>query len=165
MTEKLKATIKEEIAKLPNERQEAINAFDWANIAEQLGKKYSLTENQINNLQVETLLVLVSIENGDSFEQNIESEVGISKSEAKKIADEVFEKIFEPIQNRLEENIKKSLTGKNVTTEQNLNFILSGGDYTMFMNDPYDQPPIATSTTDKLLGASNILETKDRLIN
>jgi hypothetical protein len=133
MTEKLKTVIKREINKLPKENQEAINAFDWVKTAEEIGKKYLLTESEINDLQVQTLLVLIGLEDSDYYQQNVEREVGTSKNEAEKIAVEVVQKIFTPISNIIIENIKKSEKIKNSNHEQNLNFILSGGDYSAFV--------------------------------
>ncbi len=135
MKEKLKEIIKERMKFLSEEVQEAINSLDWMKITEEIGKKYLLNENEIQNLQAETLLVLVGLEEGEVYERNIENEVGTSKSEAEKIADEAEEKIFTPIYNILEENIKKSGKTKNAKPEQNLNFILSGGDYLAFVEN------------------------------
>jgi len=135
MTEKLKNIIKEEMAKLPKENQEAINTFDWVNIAEEIGKKYLLDESEINDLQVETLLILIGLEDPDLYANNIENNVGTSKDEANKIAEEVIQKIFVPINGILIEDIKKSGKSKNPNTEQTLNFILSGGDYSSFLEE------------------------------
>jgi len=135
MTEKLKSIIKEEVMKLPKEAQEAINAFDWVKVAEEIGKEYKFSESEVNNFQVETLLVLVGIEESESYPKNIEDEVGTSREEAEKIAKEAFQKIFTPISKILEENIKKNLGNKKPNHEQNLDFILSGGDYSAFMEE------------------------------
>ena len=133
MTEKLKQIIQEEVVKLPKEAQEVINSLSWENIAEEIGKKYLLTESEINDLQVETLLILVGLENGNYFGQNVENNVGATKDEAVKITEEIAQKIFTPINNALEENIKNNLKNKNPNWQQSLNFILSGGDYSAFM--------------------------------
>ncbi len=134
MTEKLQQIIKEEVTKLPREAQDAINAFDWANIAEEIGKKYLLEEGEINDLQVETLLVLTGLESGEYYAQNIEDEIGTSEKEAEKIAEEAFQKIFTPISEAIVENIKRSNKSKNPNWEQSLDFILSGGDYSVFLS-------------------------------
>jgi len=133
MIEKLKQIIQEEVLKLPKENQDVINAFDWVKITEEIGKKFLLSESEINNLQVETLLILIGLEDPDLYALNIENEVGTSKDEAKKITEEVRQKIFTPINDTLIENIKKSGKTKNSNPEQTLNFILSGGDYSSFM--------------------------------
>ena len=144
MTDKLKETIKEELAKLPKENQEAINSLDWATITEEIGKKNLLSEDEINNLQLETFLVLVGLEDPQLYSSNIEDEVGTSKDEAEKIAIEIIDKVFTPINDILVENIKKSGKINNSNPEQTLDFILSGGDYSAFVsqNSPLEESPI-----------------------
>ncbi|OGI98127.1 hypothetical protein A3H53_03100 [Candidatus Nomurabacteria bacterium RIFCSPLOWO2_02_FULL_40_10] len=129
MTEKLQQTIQEEVIKLPKEAQEAINFLDWIKIAEEIGKKYLLNEEEINNFQLETLLVLIGVVDPEFYAINIENQVGTTKDSANKMADEAFEKIFKPIGEKIEENIKNGMKNKNPGWEQTLNFILSGGNY------------------------------------
>src|SRR6266496_3982488 len=99
MTEKLKQIAQEEIIKLPKEAQDVINAFDWAKVAEEIGSKFLINDVEVNNFEVETLLVLVGLEDLESYARNIENEVGTSKDEAIKLAEEAKEKIFAPIYN------------------------------------------------------------------
>jgi len=133
MTEKLKQVIKREVEKLPKENQEAINSLGWVVISEEIGKKHLLSESEINDLQAQNLLVLVGLADPDYYSQNIEDEIGTSKDEAEKIAVEVFQKIFTPINDTLIDNLKKGDAVKNSNHKQNLNFILSGGDYSAFV--------------------------------
>jgi len=134
MTEKLKQTIKEEIEKLPKENQEVITSFGWEKISEEIGKKYLLMESEINDLQVETLLILTGIQSLDSYSINIENEVGTSKEKASEMAGEMLQKIFIPINDLIVENIKKSERMKDPKWDQNLDFILSGGNYSTFLD-------------------------------
>jgi hypothetical protein len=133
MTDKLKQIIKEEVMKLPKENQDAISALDWVKILEEIGEKYMLDENQINNLQVETFLALIGLTNPQFYAINIENQVETTKNNATELAKEITQKIFIPINNILIENIKKSGRDKSANFEQTLNFILSGGDYSSFM--------------------------------
>lgn len=149
MTEKLKQIIKEEVAKLPKELQDVISSFDWVSTTEEIGKKYLLTESEINDIQVETLLVLVGIENSDSYAFNIENNVETSKEEAEKITEEINQKIFIPINDILVENIKKGEKIKNTNWEQNLNFIISGGDYSAFIKNKENLTPSSPEETPK----------------
>lgn len=165
MREKLEKIIKEEMTFLPKEVQEAINSLDWARVAEEIGKKFLLTENEISNFQVETLLVLIGLEEGEAYVRNIENEVGTSKEEAEKIAEEAEQKIFTPIYGFLTENIKKNLKNKNLNWEQTLNFILSGGDYSTFLGrTDATNKSSATNENQKVVGASNILDMKNKLL-
>lgn len=133
MTESLKKTTKEELLKMPKEWQEAVNDFNWEKISEEIGKKYSLLDSEVNNLQVEIMLTLTGIEQITELEVNILYNVVLVEEKAKKISEEIIEKIFTPIANKVEEIIKDSLKNKNIHWKQNLDFILSGGDYTAFI--------------------------------
>src|SRR6185369_16146103 len=136
MTDKLKQIIQEEVGKLPKDAQDAINSLDWAKTAEEIGKKYLLNESEINDFQVETLLILIGTEDGNDFAKNIEDNVGTSKEEAEKIAEETAHRIFTPISEMMEENIKKSEKSKNPGLVKTFDFILSGGDYSAFVERP-----------------------------
>src|SRR3989344_3814321 len=144
MTEKLKQTIEEEIAQLPKEGQEAISAVPWVKIAEEIGAKYNLTEEEIDDFILETLIILIGAADFEFYAINIENHVGTTKDGAKSMADEALERIFKPIRKILEDNIKKNLKIKNPTAMQNVNFILSGGDYSAFMtpNSPLEEYPL-----------------------
>lgn len=133
MTEKLKQIIKDELVKLPKESQEVINTFDWGTISEDIGKKYLLNENEINGLQVEIALVLLGIVEEDSLSLNIESRVGTSKNEAIKIIEETNQKIFNPMLEKIEEITKNKARTQNPNWNQRVDFIISGGDYSVFI--------------------------------
>jgi hypothetical protein len=150
MTDKLQQTIKEEVAKLPKDNQEVINNFGWEKITEEIGKKYLLSDNEINNFQVETLLILIGLEDLELYANNVENEVGTSKNEANKISEEVLKKIFTPISDILIENIKKSGKSKNPSWDKNLDFILSNGDYSAFMEKRAIVTSEETTTINKI---------------
>lgn len=156
MTEKLKQTIKEEIGKSPKEAQEVLNTFDWVHISEEIGKKFLLSEDEINDFQIETLLVLVGLEDVYFYAENIENNVGTTKDEATKMAAEVFINIIEPIKNTIEENIRKNLKEENLNWKQSIDFIISGGDYSAFMTSTIEN---SSKEDDK-----NSTETQEEMI-
>lgn len=133
MTEELKKTIKEGITKLPKEAQEVMNAFDWITISYEIGKKYLLDENEINILQNEIGLVLIENNDQNLLTLNIENNVGTSKNEAVKIAEEISEKIFKPMFEKMELIVKNKIKNTTPKWDQSVNFIISGGDYSSFI--------------------------------
>lgn len=145
MNTKLQDTIKEEMANIQKESQEAINAFDWIENSEKIGKKYLLNNEKLDNFQLETFLVLLGLVDKEKYIQNIEKKVGMSNTESIKIANETIEKIIIPIINYQIEKIKDNLKTKNQNWKQNLNFVVSGGDYSVFIGK--DNPK---STTDEI---------------
>jgi hypothetical protein len=133
------------IALLPKEKQELINNFGWEKIAEEIGKNHNLSEDEISVLKKEVTLILIDFRDFSFLAINIEDYAGINKNEAEKIAEEINQKIFKPMMNKLNENIKKTLKDRNIHWQQNLDFILSGGDYTAFIrrveNEMKDELP------------------------
>ena len=167
MTDKLKQVIEREIVKLPIETQEAINAVDWGNITEQIGKEHLLDEIQLNDFQVQTLLILLGLRDAGFYETYIENEVGTTKAEVEKISEKVFEKIFDPIAKLVEENIRKNMTIKKASWEQNVDFIMSGGSYFAFItptqNNSYQNT--TEERTNTLIGSANMQTIKRKLID
>mgnify|MGYP001558542482 CR=1 FL=1 len=151
MTEKLKQTIQKELMELPKEWQDAISAVDWIKLTEEIGKRFSLNETEINDFQLETLLVLIGVTDPEFFTINVENQVDITKDKAVSLANEAVLKIFTPLNNIFIENIKKSDKHKNATADQNLDFILSGGDYSAFMTPAREDlpPPLNKGRTEE----------------
>lgn len=143
MIEKLKQDLKEHMNRLPKESQEVIASFGWEKISEEIGKKYFLIEDDINMLQANIGCVLVGLEEQDELAFNIEDDVGTSNADAYKMTEEIIEKILKPMVDILAQKIKKDFKDSEVDWQQNLDFILSGGDYTVFLSAP---EPIQNTT-------------------
>jgi len=141
MTEKLKQKIKEEMNALPKELQDAINAIDWGKITEEIGKRYLLSESEMNDFQVETMLVLIGYVDLNKYTLNIENDIGLNKQITEKIVTEVIEKILDPMSDILDNNIKKTMFNRKTDWKQNVNFVLSGGDYSHFIAPMRENSP------------------------
>lgn len=175
MTEKLRQTIKEEVAKVPKEVGDAIDAFDWASAAEVIGKKFALSESEINDFQVITLLVLTGLIRPEEYKKFIEEEIGMGDGTAEDMAKEAGEKIFTPIMEVFERNIRSSMKNKNPNHAQNIDFILSGGNYAAFLEHRPDREgetagaEVGTKNEDmhevyNLVQASKLGEAKNKLV-
>lgn len=162
MTEKLKQTTKEELLRMPREWQEVVSVFDWGTISEEIGKKYFLGESEINDLQVEIMFILTGTEEIADLKINIENNLVISGSTAEKITNELLGKIFQPLTDKMTENIKRSLKARSIHWQQNLDFILSGGDYTAFIRRVESSASSASGTTmaDKQNGSATFNPSK-----
>lgn len=147
MTEKLQQTIKTEIGKLPPDNQKVLNNFGWENLSEEICAQYELDEVALNNVQVEILLALIGVTDLEFFAINIENQAELTKPTAEKIGTEILEKILIPIQSLLLKKLNSSDWVKNAHWHQNVEFILSGGDYSVFLknpaNDSGDGPPVS----------------------
>lgn len=133
MINNLKQIIKEELIKLPKESQEVINNFGWEKTSEEISKMYSFNEDQINKLQAEIFMVMSGIIEEELFPLHIENRIGTSKGEAKKIAEEINQKIFIPMLEKRDKLIKEALQTQKQSWDKTINFIISGGDYSVFI--------------------------------
>ena len=97
MNEKLRQTFEEQLTYLPSINQQALRSFDWATELVGIGKQYGLHVDQLDDLQIETMLVLVGITNPDDYPNELITRLAISPSEADKIIEQVNDRIFTPI--------------------------------------------------------------------
>ncbi len=135
MTEILQQKIKDEILKLPKINRDAINSVDWVKKTEEVGIKFGLIDEEIERLQVETGLILTGLVNLNNFSFNIQNEIQLKEDDLKKITDEITEKIFKPVAIKIEDDIRNNLGSKQLNWKQTINFIISGGDYSAFLNE------------------------------
>lgn len=133
MTDQLKQKIEEEIVKLPKIKQDAINSVVWYEIIEEIGKKNLLSDDEINVLQLETGLALLGLVSLDLYSKNVEENIGLDNKSTKKIINDVFEKLFVPIAKKIEFSIKNNMSTIIPDWKQTINFIISGGDYSVFL--------------------------------
>lgn len=133
MTNTLQKIIKDSLLDLPKESQEVINTFGWDSISKDIGEKSLLNENEINQLQVEIALILLGIVGEEFLSINIENRVGTSKNEAEKISKEINQTIFTPMLEKRDKLIKENLQIKEKSWDKRVDFIVSGGDYSVFV--------------------------------
>ncbi|MDQ3075746.1 MAG: hypothetical protein M3Q34_01310 [bacterium] len=161
MDEKLKEVIQEYVVKLPKEVQDVLNSFPWADIAIEIGDKIGLVDETLVDLQTETALVLLGLCSSNEYVRNVEDKVGTTKNEAEQVAKEAKERIFNPVAIRIKEAVKNGLENKNITWDQNIKFILSGGNYFFFI-DPRGEDG-DNSETPKLGEPKSIADLREQL--
>lgn len=86
--------IKEYLNKLPALARQVILSADWHSRINEIGKKYSLGQEQINDLEYEILFVLLGIEADADFLGNIQKQLNISGLLANQIDQEVDARVF-----------------------------------------------------------------------
>lgn len=134
MTDKTKQTIKDEISKLPREAREVVESLDWVKLCEEIGSQNNLNEDEVEGLQVETLLVIIGATSIDGLGVNIENQVELTREKSEDLEKELKQKIFKPLKERLDDKVKANLNNKKPDFEQNINFVLSGGNYAAFVD-------------------------------
>ncbi len=97
MNDTLRKTFEEQLTYLPAVNQQALRSFDWATELVGIGKQFGLHIDQLEDLQIETMLVLVGVVSAEDYENELITRLAVSPSEAEKIIEQVNEKIFVPI--------------------------------------------------------------------
>lgn len=97
MNEKIRQQFEEQLAYLPTINQEALKAFDWATELIGIGKNYGLHVDELEDLQIETMLLLVGLTSPDNYEKELIERLAIPPSEVNKIIEQINERIFTPI--------------------------------------------------------------------
>lgn len=129
-----KNNIEEEISKLPEIKREVISSFDWIQIVEQAGKIFNLDQEKTLLLKIETGLVLLGDSYLEAYEAYIEENLELSTDLAKKINKYITDNIFSVIVNKIDEKLKTSGISRSASWKQTIGFIISGGDYSKFLN-------------------------------
>jgi hypothetical protein len=97
MNDKLRQQFNDQLTYLPEINQRALQSFDWATELIAIGHGYGLHIDQLEDLQIETMLVLVGLTPANDYQNEIVTRLAISPSEADKIITEVNSRIFTPI--------------------------------------------------------------------
>ncbi len=172
MNSEIENIIKEQMKILPVEVIDVLASPAWTEKILNIGKKNGLNEEELGTLQLETSLVMLGLTHPDSYVEELKNHLKVSEIKTDNIVNEINRELSNGIREKLisifndslisKEEIKKNIQGKKTTFDQNLNFILSGGDYTVFLEDSENT---TEPQTNKLIGTSNIIETKNKLLN
>lgn len=172
MNDKLRKSFEEQLVYLPEINQQALKSFDWATELLSIGKNYGLHIDQLEDLQVETMLVMVGLVQVKDYPNELIMRLAISPSEANRIIEQVNDRIFTPIHDYIVNGGPKVVTtptgvmesaGFEITNDdaplvtQTENFVRVGGiaspaQPTVEAVKPVSQPvitqaPITTGTT------------------
>jgi hypothetical protein len=87
----------ENLALLPEISQKALRSFNWVSVLLDIGKSYALQLDELEDLQVETMMLLVGVVSPDEYETEMTKILPVSRVEIDKLLDEVNTKILAPI--------------------------------------------------------------------
>lgn len=133
MTEKIKKIIDEEIEKMPKETQALLATVNWAEITEKIAFENELLEEETDMLLAEVLIVITGKDDAWRLPRNIENALQISADTIEKIAREIYKQIIFPLGKQAQKNIKEKIQKEKIDWKKNVEFILSGGDYSVFI--------------------------------
>lgn len=99
MNDKLRQQFEEQLTYLPDINQQAMRSFDWATELISIGHGYGLHIDQLEDLQIETMLVMVGLTPPEKYQDELITRLALSPIEADRIIEEVNKRIFSPIHN------------------------------------------------------------------
>jgi hypothetical protein len=126
--------IKEKFDSLPESIQKIILSSEYEEILTEIGNQSQLSAEQIAVLERETTLVMMGLTPIKDLEIRLVRELNIDKIKGEEITKDINEKIFLKILELLE--IMNTPAEEKPDWQQNLDFVLSGGDYSAFVNPP-----------------------------
>lgn len=107
MNEELLKEMPEYVKKLPKEIQDLIFDGVWEERVEEIGLKYSLDDNQLDNLIDKVLFILIGLEKPDSFLETMVGELSISRLLAEQIMNDLNARVFDYALKTIETNQEK----------------------------------------------------------
>jgi hypothetical protein len=141
MNDALREQFEEQLAYLPEINQRALKAFDWAEKLLGIGHKYGLHIDELDDLQVETMLAMVGLTPPQNYQNELITRLAISPAEAEKLVNEINKEIFLPIHDYIVSGGPKP---ESVQTPANPASIMESAGITMTT----DESPVALVPTE-----------------
>lgn len=105
--------IQERLKALPEIIQKAIADIDFTQEMVKLQKKYALSLDKIADLEIETMIIMLDLDDPDNFIGNLEENLGIEKIVAKAIENDLNEAIFKKIRTAMVKEDEKKYENLN----------------------------------------------------
>lgn len=179
MNPEIEKIIKEQMKILP---PEVINILADPAFGEKIiniGKKNILNEVQLVILQQETNLVLLGLVHPDEYENELKNRLKIDEMKVNNILSDVNREILGGVREKLvglfnvsDESLtyeERKALEKKANWKQNLDFILSGGDYSVFMDSMPEEVDSSTKDREGISGYTidtppKIMDTKNKFL-
>jgi len=152
-TEKI---IKEQWENIPSEIKTSIFQPGFEKEITKIGEKNKLDSEQLATFQLETILMMFCLITFEDYSNELKNKLNLSEENFKNLIKDIETLIPNEIKEKLKnvyentnkiiknenlnktdvENIKNKIKDKKTSWDQNINFILSGGDYSVFLKEP-----------------------------
>ena len=93
----LEKLTQEQLGTLPLPLQEAIKTMPWKDGVRGIGASNGLTNEQINSLNTETLLIIYGVEPQGNYKANLVRELGLDEQKINTLIKDMGEEVFNPI--------------------------------------------------------------------
>ena len=101
------------IKQLPPHMRDAVLAMDWLPHVDEIGQKYSLTEEQVGSVIYEVLFVLSGMEDEDNLTENIKEELDVSSVLAEQIHEDIKTRVIGFLLKKVEQKERTEKYSKN----------------------------------------------------
>ena len=123
MSPEIQKIIDEQMTQLPKAVQEIIAKIDLTKEISDLREKHNLMLDQVSSLEIETRLVMIGLEPGEDFVDNIIKNVGLKEDIAIAVAEDINDSIFGKIRKVMMEETEGGGGEENLDKETILNEI------------------------------------------
>lgn len=96
---------------LPLDIQELVFSDEYQSILTAIGEKYKLSKEQMNQLELQTTLVVMGVAKRSYFPFDLESEVGLDEDTAETMSREIHDVIFSTIEDSLDKIERDEIGG------------------------------------------------------
>ena len=103
----LQIKIEKARAELSEESRSAIDAIDWKNVIVGMRAEKGYSFTQLEDLEIETELLLCGLLNPEDYPKELEKRMGIPKPKVDELVNEMNKKVFERIREELVKNIER----------------------------------------------------------
>lgn len=107
MSPEILKEIQNQLNSLPKKVREIISSIDITNEIASLRVKHHLMLDQIATLELETMLVMIGLDEAENFADNIKTNLNIEKDKAEALAHDINELIFNKIRHAMMEEDKE----------------------------------------------------------
>lgn len=148
--EEIKNSIIERFNSLQPEIQEAIMNLDYENNLSEIGKKYNLNIEQMEEFELNTTLVMLGQTHPDEYGDGLMEDLHLSKEKTEKIVLEVKEKILNSIifllkKNFEDDNLAEAELEKEITINKGVGEVIT--------EDEVPKPPYVISSKEQVVSS------------
>ena len=153
----LQIKIEKARAELSEESRQAIDAINWKNVIVGLRAEKGYSFTQLEDLELETELLLCGLLNPEDYPKELEKRMGIPRPKIDELVNEMNEKVFKKIREELTKNIERKKTSEEKMAEEQPLEIESREEILKHIENPEKTPSILEQ---KLSGSFQIPKTE-----
>jgi len=155
MNPEISKEIQDQIASLPKKVRDIIASIDITNEIASLRDKHHLMLDQVSTLELETMLVMIGLEEAENFVNILKSNLNLDEEKAEALAIDINELIFNKIRHAMMEEDKGEEGEKEeILNKDSILWEIENPKPTAQAITPIPKPEVKTEITPKIQGIS-----------